>query len=164
VRLERLADHPWLVGDRDAPGAAVGRRVRWTTAVAIALANLIGAAVVIVFVVLVLPKPEIEDAGAALALNLAVAAGYLLIAVPIGVAWGRRRIERGRHGTAAWLAADRTPTPAQRRRLLRAPVRIMTVEVVLWGLAAASHAAVPWRPRSIRRRPHATPIGTAISR
>jgi adenylate cyclase len=133
-RLDRLADHPWLIGDARLPGRKVVRRVRWSTLLAIVVANTIGAVVVAAFAVWGLPKPDgIDDA--AIVVNISVAGAYLLVALVIGAVWGRRRLEDGRHGMRAWVEEEREPTEAERRRVLRAPLRIMTIEVVLWGAA-----------------------------
>jgi adenylate cyclase len=132
--LDRLAAHPWLIGDTDTPGRILARRVRIFTLVAILFANAVGVAVVVCFSVWALPKPEGVDASA-VPVNLAVGGAYALIAVAIGIGWGRRRVESGSKGLRAWLLEDRKPTAAQRLRVLRAPLRIMFVQMVLWGAA-----------------------------
>lgn len=133
--FERRADHPWLVGDPSVPGVKLARRSRWTTLIAIVLANAVGAVVVIAFAVVGLPKPEIGPDDHPVVVNIAAAGTYLLFALVVGVAWGRRRLEGGRHGIRGWLEADRDPTAKERRRVLRAPLRLMLVEAVLWGTA-----------------------------
>ncbi len=70
--------------------------------------------------------------------NLGLAFAYLAVAIAIGVGWGRRLVEGGRGGIGGWLAEDRAPTAAEQRLVLRAPLRIMLVEAVLWGLAAVA--------------------------
>jgi adenylate cyclase len=104
------------------------------TVAAIVLANAIGATVVISFAVWALPKPD-DRPDAALWANLALAGVYILIALVIGVVWGRRLVEGGRHGTAGWVQAGRAPTAEERVRVLRGPLRIMGVQAVLWGAA-----------------------------
>jgi adenylate cyclase len=139
-RLDRWAAHPWLVGDPTIPGRKLAARVRALSLAAILTANLVGAAVVGGFAVWALPKPDgVEDTDA-LTVNLAVGGAYLLLATVAGIAWGRRLLEAGSHGILVWLASNRTPTPKQRLRVLRAPLRIMFVQVVLWGLAVALFA------------------------
>ncbi|HYG95831.1 MAG TPA: adenylate/guanylate cyclase domain-containing protein [Solirubrobacterales bacterium] len=140
--LDRLASHPWLIGDTDTPGRKLSRRVRFFTLVAILTANAVGTVVVVCFAVWALPKPAGVDGTSALPVNLAMGGAYASIALAIGVIWGRRRIERGPKGLRAWLDADREPTPAQRLRVLRAPLRIMFVQMVLWGLATVLFAGV----------------------
>jgi adenylate cyclase len=136
--LDRLVSHPWLIGDPTTPGRKLGARVRWLTATAIVLANLGGAAVVICFALFVLPKPDGVAGADVTWSNLGLAFAYLAVAIAIGVGWGRRLVEGGRGGIGGWLAEDRPPTPAEQRLVLRAPLRIMLVEAVLWGLAAVA--------------------------
>ncbi|MDQ2631914.1 MAG: hypothetical protein M3Y75_13225, partial [Actinomycetota bacterium] len=133
--LDRLAAHPWLIGDAATPGRKLARRVRVLTLVATVSANAVGVAVVVCFALLALPKPEGLDETSAEPVNLAVGGAYALLALAIGTIWGRRRVERGPNGLRAWLEEDREPTPAQRLRVLRAPLRVTFVQVVLWGLA-----------------------------
>jgi adenylate cyclase len=134
-RFEQLADHPFLIGDPALPGSTVVRRARWTTLLAILLANAIGAVVVASFAVWGLPKPDIGDSTEPIAVNISVAGAYLLFALVVGAEWGRRRLESGRYGMRGWLEEEREPTPAESRRVLRGPLRIVVVEIVLWGLA-----------------------------
>ena len=133
--LDRLASHPWLIGDTDTPGRTLARRVRRLTLAAILTSNAVGVAVVVCFAVWALPKPDGVSGTSALPVNLAAGGAYALLALALGVAWGRRRIERGPRGLRAWLLDDRKPTAAQRLRVLRAPLRIAMVQIVLWGLA-----------------------------
>jgi adenylate cyclase len=131
-RLGALWDHPWLVGGPDVPGPTLVRRARWMTIVAALLANVIGAAVVVCFALFALPRPDDIDETRAILLNLALAGGYLVFALVVGVAWARRRIEGGRHGIREWIEAGREPTETEQRRALRAPLRIMLVQATLW--------------------------------
>jgi adenylate cyclase len=133
--LDRLAARPWLVGDLATPGRTLGRRVRWLTVAAILAANVGGTAVVVSFSLYALPKPDgVLDLGVYL-WNAGLGLVYLLAALVVGVIWGRRLVEGGRDGIRDWLEEDRPPTPAERLRVLRAPLRIMVVQMVLWGIA-----------------------------
>ncbi|MBB4664135.1 adenylate/guanylate cyclase domain-containing protein [Conexibacter arvalis] len=123
-------------------GASVSRRTRWLMIGAIVLANAIGTLVVVAFALLVLPKPDGEVDGGVLALNLGLAGLYVLIAIPVGVVWGRRLVEGGRDGTGAWLAAERDPDAAQRARVLRAPLRITLMQLALWIPAVVAFSAI----------------------
>ena len=134
-RPSRLIENPWLIGDPEAPGRKIARRARWVTIFGVLLANAIGAAVVIAFAVLVLPKPEGTEELRTYVINLALAAAYVVPAFLVGVAWGRSRIERGRHGIRNWLEEERPPGEQERRLVLRAPRRITLVQMVLWGVA-----------------------------
>jgi adenylate cyclase len=113
-------------------GASISRRTRWLTIGAIALANAVGTLVVVAFALLVLPKPDGAITGVLLALNLGLAGLYVLVAIPVGVVWGRRRVEAGRDGTSAWVVEELEPDAAQRAAVLRAPLRITFVQITLW--------------------------------
>lgn len=113
-------------------GRSLSRRTRWLTIGGIVLANAIGTLVVVAFALLVLPKPDGEVDGGVLVLNLALAGVYVLVAIPVGVWWGRRLVEKGRDGTGAWLASEQEPNAAQRARVLRAPLRITLLQLGLW--------------------------------
>jgi adenylate cyclase len=133
--LDRLVNHPWLIGDPTTPGRVLGTRVRWLTATAIVIANAVGAVVVICFAIFVLPKPEGVDGSDVYGPNLALALAYLAVALGVGIRWGRRLVEGGRDGIRGWLEEDREPSADEQLRVLRAPLRIMVVEAALWGLA-----------------------------
>ncbi|HEX2160962.1 MAG TPA: adenylate/guanylate cyclase domain-containing protein [Thermoleophilaceae bacterium] len=140
--LDRFVNHSWLVGDPTTPGRKLGARVRWLTATAIVFANGVGAAVVICFALFVLPKPDGVDGPEVTWSNLGLALAYLTVAMAVGVRWGRRLVEGGRGGIRGWLDEDRQPTPEEQLRVLRAPLRIMLVEAVLWGVAVVCFAAL----------------------
>jgi adenylate cyclase len=140
--LDSWAAHPWLIGDPETPGRKLAPRVRGLTLAAILAANAVGVAVVACFAVWALPKPPEVAGSDAVAVNLAVGAAYVVLASAIGVVWGRRLLEAGPDGIRAWLESDAEPTPAQRLRVLRGPLRIMFVQAVLWGLATATFAVL----------------------
>ncbi len=139
--LDSRAAHPWLIGDPKTPGRKLAPRVRALTLVAILAANVVGVAVVVCFAVWALPKPPEAAGSDAVAANLVFGAVYAGLALAVGVVWGRRLLEGGRNGIRTWLEVDAEPTPAQRLRVLRGPLRIMFVQMVLWGLATAVFAA-----------------------
>lgn len=138
----RAADAPWVLGDPGLPGEQVFRRSRRMVIAAIVVANAVGASVVAAFIALALPKPPGDAAALATNLNLVLAVIYLVASLILGVGWGRRRLERGPDNIRAWLVADRVPGPAERLRVLRAPLRIMRVQAVLWGTATICFAAL----------------------
>lgn len=109
------------------------RAIRWLTALAISFANLVGGVVVFVLLVWVIPPPAGEGDDSAI-VNLALAAGYILVAVPLGIAWAMRRLRPGRR----WLEQQegRKPTEAEQRNMLRAPLHVFFVVGVLWAFAA----------------------------
>ncbi|MEH3054386.1 MAG: adenylate/guanylate cyclase domain-containing protein [Patulibacter minatonensis] len=140
--VDRVVGSRFLIGDPDEAPQRVALRVRAMAITVTALSNAIGAGVVIVFALLVLPKPDGYDQGSSLAVNLGLAGGYTLVALVIGIWWGRARIEDGREGTRQWLLADRAPTDAERARILRGPLRIMVVQLWLWAVATVIFSAV----------------------
>jgi len=133
--FDRWAERPWLVGDPEIPGRTLARRVRILALIGTLAANAGGIAAVACFALWALPKPPGVDGTDADTVNLLIAAVYVAFALPIGVVWGRRLLEGGRDGIGSWLEDDAIPTPRQRLRVLRAPLRIMLVQAVLWGLA-----------------------------
>ncbi len=124
-----------FVGDPSMSGARIRRRATVLTVGAITLANTIGAIVVTAFALFALPKPESDQDTAILVTNLSVGVGYLLLALAVGVVWGIRRLAGGPDGHGQWLLDDRTPTAEERLFILRAPLRLMVIEAVLWGTA-----------------------------
>ncbi len=139
---ERLVLHPWLVGDPALRGTEVGRRVRWMTIGVVVLANAVGAAVVVTFALWALPKPDdVEELPLEL-VNVAAAVVYIAFALAVGVGWGRRRLEDGPDGIRGWLFAERPPSAAERVLVMRAPLRIMVVQAVLWGCAVVLFTAL----------------------
>jgi adenylate cyclase len=139
--FEQIADHPWLVGDPTTPGPKVARRVRWLTVTAIVVANAVSAAIVVCFALFALPKPDDSFGSEVYWSNLGLALAYITVAIAIGVVWGRRVVESGQSGTS-WLEENRAPTSDEQLRVLRAPLRIMRVEVVLWGVAVVCFTAL----------------------
>lgn len=141
-RRARLFEHRLLVGDPDLSTRQIRRRARLLTIATIVVANTIGAATVLCFALFALPKPELERDTTVLVVNLSIAVGYLGLALVIGTVWGRRRIEGGRNGTSQWLMEERAPTAEERSLVLRAPLRLMVVEAVLWGAAVIGFVVV----------------------
>lgn len=117
-------------------------RVRILTIAVLMVANAIGAIVVISFALVVLPKPDGYDRTQSLIVNLGAAGVYVLASLIVGVVWGRRRVEGGTLGTSSWLLSGEAPNDEQRRAVLRAPLRIMTVQLVLWAIATVVFSVV----------------------
>jgi adenylate cyclase len=114
-------------------GPELARRLRSRFFLAIAAANVLGAIDVFVFLSVVLPVPSRwQESGPGFEVNLLVFAAYMLVAVPVGIAWGR--------STAApilsWLAEDRRPTPEERQLTLEFPIRGFARMGPLWLGAA----------------------------
>lgn len=129
-------DRRALTGDPALPSAGLRRRAQLLTTGLVVVANAVGAAVVLCFALFALPTPDLgrrnDDV---IGVNLVTALAYIVLALLVGTVWGRRRIDGGPDGIASWLQEDRPPTAAERRLVLRAPLRLMVVECALWGLA-----------------------------
>lgn len=110
-------------------------RVRFALAVAVVTANVAGAGVVLVLAAWVLPEGPLEDPGLVRLLNLVTFGGYLLLAVPVGVLWGSKRFRVRRSGDAAEARREH-------RMVLYGPLRLVTVQAVLWAVATAVFATL----------------------
>jgi adenylate cyclase len=132
-RLARLID-----GKPDADGKEIAGRALLLATPATILANAIGALVVVVLAVFVLPTPHLGNRGHVLAVNLLVAAGYLATAIAIGTTAGVRRLR----SHLEWLREEREPDDDERRRTLTSPLRQLTINGVLWLIAAAVFATL----------------------
>jgi adenylate cyclase len=124
---------------------------RIALAVAVVVANVAGAVVVFALAAWVLPEGPLVDPGRVRTLNVVAFGLYLLLAVPIGVLWGGRRF-RLRRGEAA--AEQRQ----ERQMVLFGPLRLVTVQAVLWAAAVAVFALLNL-PYSVRL---ATSVGETI--
>jgi adenylate cyclase len=101
---------------------------RIALSVVVVLANVVGAAVVFALAAWVLPEGPLADPGRVRALNLVAFGVYVLVALSVGLVWGARRF-RLRPGSAD------TEQRRERRMVLYGPLRIVTVQAVLWALA-----------------------------
>jgi adenylate cyclase len=82
------------------------------------------------------------------------AVGYVAVALPLGLAWERRRSRR----FWSWLGEGRAPDPAEREMTLRQPVRWTLPPAVLWACAAMVLAAV----ESTHSLHHAVDVGLTV--
>lgn len=103
---------------------------RLALAFAVVVANVAGSGVVLVLAAWVVPVGPLTDPGRIRLLNLALFVGYLLVALPVGVFWGSRRFRLRRRGDEA--AQQRR----ERRLVLYGPLRLVTVQAVLWAVGA----------------------------
>ncbi|WP_344021511.1 adenylate/guanylate cyclase domain-containing protein [Pseudonocardia kongjuensis] len=115
----------------------VGLPVRALLAFVVVAANVGGAAVVLVISAFVLPREELLDAAGIRLVNLVVLGAYLLLTVPIGIWFGRRKLTLPRRTT--------DPARAERRLVLRGPARITWMIAFLWLLAAVLFCLVNLR-------------------
>ncbi len=104
--------------------------VRLALLFVVVLENIIGAGVVLVLAAWVLPSGTIEDPGTVRVVNLVAFGSYLLFAVLVGVVWGTLRFRMKISGDAE------TQQRREHRRVLYGPLRLTTVQAVLWVAAA----------------------------
>jgi adenylate cyclase len=103
---------------------------RIALAVVVVIANLAGAGVVLVLAVWVLPEGPLADPPRVRMLNLLTFGAYLLLSVPFGLVWGSRRFRLRR-------AEEDAEHRQERRMVLYGPLRLVTVQAVLWAVAVA---------------------------
>lgn len=103
--------------------------------VVVVVPNVVGAAVVLVLMAWVLPTGPLLDDPTALPRNLVVFGAYLVGAVLVGVVWGHQRMRIRPVGPDPDERALRRHDKRVRRVVLRGPVRLATVQAVLWALA-----------------------------
>lgn len=113
-------------------GLKLVRRVRRRLFVAIAIANLVGVAVVFTCIVWVLPGNSVDDAPMVLAVNAIFGAIYLVLVVPVGIIWGEAWLRGGRR----WIQEGRPPTDRELTAVLRAPMRLFFIHATIWLTAA----------------------------
>jgi adenylate cyclase len=120
-----------MQGQDSASGAALWRtNIRRLTRAAV-IANGVGGLLVFLLLSFLIPFAP-EGAQDDIPFNAVVGAAYLVIALVLGAAWGRRMsapVER-------WLASGRPPTPEERRIALGQPFRFAAISGVFWAIAA----------------------------
>jgi adenylate cyclase len=97
---------------------------RLLLAVSMITANVAGCVGTTAFAVWALPKGHLADPQRVLLVNLSVVAGYLVIAVPLGMLW---------IGLGFWARID--DTRRERQLVLYGPLRVSLVLALIWGLA-----------------------------
>ena len=108
------------------------RRVRRRLFLALAIANLVGFAVVIVCIWFVLPGGDIDDVGSVAALNAIFGAVFLVLVVPLAILWGEGWLRASRR----WIQEQRPPTDSELTAVLSAPMRLFIVHATVWLSAA----------------------------
>ena len=120
-------------GEGQLSGRAMLRFGQILLPIVIVLTNVIGAVAVLALALWVVPMPLRHlNVGHVELLNSLVAAGYVAIAVPLGVTLGTRGMLRLR----TWLREERPATLSEIRLLLSAPLRLFGLQVALWFFAA----------------------------
>ncbi len=104
--------------------------VRLALLLVVVAENIIGAGVVLVLAAWVLPSGTLEDPGTVRVVNLIAFGSYVLFAVLAGAVWGTLRFRMRISGDAE------TQQRREHRRVLYGPLRLTTVQAVLWVAAA----------------------------
>jgi class 3 adenylate cyclase len=104
----------------------IDRSTRVALAVVVVIANVAGAGVVLVLAAWVLPEGPLSDPATVRLINLLTFCGYLVLALPVGLLWGALRFR---------MPAGDADT--EQHLVLHGPLRLVTVQAVLWGVAAA---------------------------
>jgi adenylate cyclase len=130
--VQPSGDHrPEILSGRE--GARLVRNLRRKLFGSLALANLIGAAVVVACITWVLPGGSSDGASTGLLVANAILGGaFLLVVIPCAVVWGEAWLRSGRR----WIQEGREPTERDVTAVLRAPVRLFLVHATSWLVAA----------------------------
>ena len=116
-----------LLGPADQNPRALRLRVQVILTCVLITTNVIGAGVVFVISAFVVPAPTPTGA---MTLSLAIAVPvYVLVAVVIGAGVGTAKTLRA----LRWVLDERSPTDADRRGTLRAPLRLTQLQALLWA-------------------------------
>ena len=124
-------------GQSQMDGEGLWRVGQVVVAVVIVVTNLVGAVAVALLATQVVPLPALAHAGHVKAVNLVLAAGYVVVAVMVGLFVGIRGLLRLRQ----WLVEERPATAEEQRIVLRAPLRLFLVQWSLWLAAAVLFGA-----------------------
>ncbi|MEA2478396.1 MAG: adenylate cyclase [Thermoleophilaceae bacterium] len=125
-------------GRPDDSGSTIAQRTTRLMIPAMIGANVAGAIVVVVLALWVLPTPRLDNSGHVTLVNLIAAGVYVIVACLVGTVWGMARFREAR----GWLREEREPTDRELRITLRAPLRQLHVNIVLWVLAAIGFAVL----------------------
>jgi adenylate cyclase len=129
ARSSRGVRNPYgsrVLGPADQSARALRVRVQLLLTASLVVTNVVGAGVVFVISALVVPLP---DASRATVLSLAVGVPvYVAFALTVGVLVGTVATVR----SLRWALEDRDPSEQERRRALRAPVRLTALQFGLW--------------------------------
>ncbi|WP_019633715.1 adenylate/guanylate cyclase domain-containing protein [Actinomadura atramentaria] len=117
--------------------AAIARRARVLVTVASGLANLGGALVVLLFT-LVLPSPDGEIPARIETINVWLFTAYVTLAVPAGLVLGARVFRR----VGRIVEREDGARPGERSLLLYAPLRLMAVHLMLWGIGTVGWVVI----------------------
>ncbi|MTD44074.1 HAMP domain-containing protein [Conexibacter sp. W3-3-2] len=111
---------------------AVQRITTLTIVAACVTSSLVGVAIVVLLLTLVLPLPVDPFASRTALRNFVAIAIYVPFALLVGVRVGRRIGD----GATVWMREGRAPTARERRRVVAMPIRLFSMQLGLWALAA----------------------------
>ena len=125
-----------------ARGAALHLRLWRQLSAAIPAANMLGALLVFVFLAYVVPTPAVGNSDELVRLNqrlnLIAFVGAMPVLIWIGTLWSLRV----NAPTRAWVVTGGSPGSVERDLALREPLRLATVDAVLWVAGAIGFAAL----------------------
>ncbi|POM22353.1 Adenylate cyclase 1 [Actinomadura rubteroloni] len=113
------------------------RRARRLVTIATGLANLGGALVVFLFT-LVVPNPDGDIPARLETINVWLFTVYVALAVPVGLVLGARVFR----GVRRIVERDEGARPGERSALLYAPLRMMAVHLMLWGIGSVGWVVI----------------------
>ncbi len=105
--------------------------VRWvevTLTTSLVVSNLIGATAIFAVISWVIPLPRLHHSLEVRIANLAALGIYAAVAAIAGTVWGKKRFSAG----WSWLIDDREPTEEEKRELIAAPLRLVTIPAAFW--------------------------------
>ena len=115
-------------GGAEPPVLTLARRVETRLCVAMFLAHGLGAFDLLALMLFVLPSPDGVALADVVVPNLAALAAYMPLSFLVGMRLGKRVSAVN----AAWVREGRSPTPAERDAVLRAPLRCVIADGGLW--------------------------------
>ncbi|HEX6391211.1 MAG TPA: hypothetical protein VFZ89_17245, partial [Solirubrobacteraceae bacterium] len=127
-------------GEPRTSGRTLARATRGAVVMTLVVANALGGCAVFAVLAFVAPLPEVEDAGHVRLVNFIAAGAFIVSAIPIGIAIGTRTMSRVRD----WLESERPPGPAECKLALRAPRRLLWLQLWLWLAAALTFGLINW--------------------
>ena len=130
-RARRTPFGSWVLGTEAQSPRRLRVRVQTLLTLTLTLTHGIGAGVVLLLSLFVVTAPAPEGA-TWLALTISVPV-YVGVALVVGTVWGTSVALRG----LRWALDGAEPTPLERRRVLRVPLRLTVLAGVLWLVADA---------------------------
>jgi adenylate cyclase len=127
-------------GEQRTSGRTLARATSGAVIVTLAFANVLGAFALLAILTFVAPLPPVADAGHARLVNLIAVAAFGAAAIPLGVWIGTRTMARVRE----WLESGRPAGPEECRAVLRAPRRLLWLQVGVWLAAAITFGLINW--------------------